>query len=171
MEENSVEIVKLRVGEWPLYKQIRVEAVTDSPQAFGSNRDQQLAHPDSFWQQRLEEAERGEQQWLLFARSGKDLVGMIGAYGEEETPQEATVISVYVTPSARGKGISTLLMRAILDELKKAGIHKVWIGVNIQQKAALHLYQKTGFVVERTEHNRMGDGEFHDEYLMSMLLK
>lgn len=170
MEDQALEIIQLRADEWPLYKQIRVEAVTDSPQAFGSNREQQLAHPDSFWQQRLEDAGRGERQWLLFARLGADLVGMIGAYRDENDPREATVISVYVTPAARGKGISHRLMRAILDELRKAAVHKVWIGVNIEQKAALHLYQKTGFVVERSERNRMGDGQFHDEYLLSMML-
>lgn len=171
MEETPVEIVTLRVDEWQLYKQIRVEAVSDSPQAFGSNRDAQLAHPDSFWQKRLEDAAKGKEQWMLFARAGGDLVGMTGAYRDEENPREATVISVYVTPAWRGKGISARLMRAILEALKAAGIRKVWIGVNIEQKAALHLYLKTGFQVELTEHNRMGDGKFHDEYRMSMLLE
>ena len=171
MDNPAVEIITLRVDEWPLYKQIRVEAVTDSPQAFGSNREQQLVHPDSFWQKRLEDAARGESQWLLFARSAGDLVGMIGAYRDENTSQEATVISVYVTPSARGRGISALLMKAILEKLRQAGMRKVWIGVNIEQKAALHLYQKTGFQVVATEHNRMGDGEFHDEYRMAMMLE
>lgn len=170
MENETLEIVTLAVDEWPAYKQLRIEAVSDSPQAFGSNREQQLTHPDSFWQKRLEDAALGQGQWLLFARCNGALAGMIGAYQDEETPQEATVISVYVSPSARGRGISTLLMRAILDELRKAGIQKAWIGVNIEQKAALHLYLKSGFQVVKTERNRMGDGQFHDEYLMSMLL-
>jgi ribosomal protein S18 acetylase RimI-like enzyme len=172
METSTVEIVRLPVEQWPAYRQIRLEALRDSPQAFGSTYTESLARPDSQWQTRLEEAAKGEEVWLLFARIGERLVGMIGAYVEEKVePPVAAIVSMYVTPAERGKGISTRLMQAILETLQAAGIYKAVLGVNVDQTAALHLYQRFGFTIYETVVNRMGDGVDHSEYLMEHILQ
>lgn len=165
-----IEILPLPVSEWPAYRQIRLEALHDSPQAFSSTYAGQLARPDSFWQGRLEEAARGEQSWLLFARSGERLVGMIGAFRTEAQADQAEIVSVYVTPEARGQGVASRLMGAILDVLKAKGFRKVTLGVNASQAAALHLYQRSGFSIVRTENVLMGDNVRYAEHLMEKTL-
>ncbi len=154
--------------QWPAYRELRLEALRESPQAFGSNYQDQQARPDSFWQGRLAEAAKGEQSWLLFARAGDRLLGMIGAVREEpEGPLTvATIISVYVRPEARGRGVSNRLMQAILDTLKEAGIQKALLGVVTEQAAALHLYQRFGFTSYHSELHLMGDGVQRTELLM-----
>jgi ribosomal protein S18 acetylase RimI-like enzyme len=171
MLRADIEIITLPAVGWQAYRRLRLEALRESPQAFSTTYQEQVVKPDNYWQGRLEDAARGEQTWLLFARSGQDLLGMIGAYRENRDESQddhrlATIISVYVTPPARGRGISRLLMEAILDRLKQAGFHKVQLGVMSDQAAAVHLYQSFGFVTVKTEHNRMGDGLQHEEVWM-----
>ena len=167
METSPIEICTLAPAEWRAYRALRLEALRDSPQAFGSSYQDQLSRPDSFWRTRLEDAAKGQHTWLFFARAGQAWVGMTGAYHEEaDDPGLATIVSVYVTPTARGQGISTRLMQAILDQLRQAGFRTAQLGVVLGQTAALHLYQGFGFKVVRTETNLMGDGLEHVEYLM-----
>ncbi len=154
--------------QWPAYRELRLEALRESPQAFGSNYQDQQSRPESFWQSRLADAAKGGQSWLLFARTGDRLLGMIGAVREEpEGPLTvATIISVYVRPEARGRGVSNRLMQAILDTLKEAGIQKALLGVVTEQTAALHLYQRFGFTAYSSESHLMGDGVRRLELLM-----
>lgn len=174
-ELQQIDIVQLPVEAWRDYRQIRLEALHDAPQAFGSIYQEQLVKPDDYWQSRLEDAAKGENSWLLFARSGDQLIGIIGAFranseAEPARGPEATIVSVYVTPAARGRGVSSLLMQGILDVLKEHGFHRVQLGVNIEQAAALGLYQRFGFTIFETEDHLMGDGAIHTEALMAKTL-
>jgi ribosomal protein S18 acetylase RimI-like enzyme len=174
METAPVEIVTLSPDEWQAYRDLRLEMLQESPQAFGTTYQAQSVKPDSFWQTRLESAAKGEQNWLIFARADQQLVGMMGAFrGSRDFPDasdRATIIAVYVTPAWRGKGVSYLLMRAILDTLKENGIRVVHLGVTVEQIAAVHLYQRFGFTIVNTEYELMGDNAFHDGYLMEKVL-
>ncbi|OGO72785.1 MAG: hypothetical protein A2Z49_07565 [Chloroflexi bacterium RBG_19FT_COMBO_56_12] len=174
MDASPLEIITLSPHEWQSYRQLRLESLQESPQAFGSPYKDQVAKPDSYWQSRLADAAKGEQSWLLFARAGGQLLGMIGAFRDEvddpSAADQAAVISVYVTPTWRGRGISSLLMQTILDVLKENGIRLAHLGVNLDQAAALHLYQRFGFNIVSTVTHPMGDGIDHDEYLMEKLL-
>lgn len=165
-ETPAIEIVQLPVEEWQAYRALRLEALSEAPQAFGSTYLDQVDKLETFWQARLEAAARGEDSCLLFARMGERLVGMMGAFRETAGTDMAEIVSVYVSPSARGLGVGARLMEAILETLQRWGVRRARLGVNIEQTAAVRLYQRFGFrEVERVRHT-MGDGAEHDEVFM-----
>ncbi len=166
LNDDPVEIVSLPPEHWQAYRAIRLEALRDSPQAFGTTYADMLAKPQGFWQLRLEDAASAKSSWLLFARRAGSVLGMIGAFADPPESRAAAVISVFVTPAERGQGVSRLLMHAILERLAQAGFTQAHLSVNIEQKAALRLYQNFGFRVTASETNPMGDGQVHEEYLM-----
>lgn len=168
---TSIEIIQLTPDNWQAYRALRLEALQTEPQAFGSTYASNLQHPESFWRGRLEEAAVGEKGWLLFARRGDQLVGMIGAYASDD-PAVVDVISMYVQPAHRGQGISKLLMSAILHTLSQyPQFERARLTVNPQQTAALKLYESFGFVTVGTERARMGDGNEYDERIMEKRLR
>src|ERR1700731_4718233 len=88
-------------GDWQALRDIRLEALRDAPAAFGSTYER--------------EARRGEARWRdWIARGGiflaylpdlgaSDSAGLIGGY--QEDPVTVELVSMYVRPSARGRGV------------------------------------------------------------------
>jgi GNAT superfamily N-acetyltransferase len=52
---------------------------------------------------------------------------------------------VFVLPKFRGKGVGTLLMRALMKAAKEDGATKVGLQVDIENGAGLALYKSMGF--------------------------
>lgn len=162
-----MKIGKLSTLDWQEYKALRLRALKEDPQAFGASYQTNLAYPDTEWKRRLENASKGETNWLLFAKDNDKLVGMIGAFIEDGDIDTATIFSVYVPIEERGKGISNELMDSILKELsQKSILRKVKLMVNKDQTAAVGLYKKFGFRETGIQHFKMGNGEFADELMM-----
>jgi ribosomal protein S18 acetylase RimI-like enzyme len=163
---SEVEMVKLPPEQWQRYREIRLEALREEPQAFGSSYAEMEQRSDTYWQERLADAAQGETSRLLFAQEGERLIGMIGAF-YDETQENAHIISVYVSKAARGKGVGKALMASILSELgKKAGMRNVVLGVNQEQTAAVALYRQFGFEVASELEEVQGDGKEHRGYVM-----
>jgi ribosomal protein S18 acetylase RimI-like enzyme len=154
---------------WEAYRALRLEALREEPQAFGSSYEENLQLPDTFWQGRLAQAVEGRTSWMLFARQHDHLVGMVGAYQTEAMMSQniAFVVAVYVTAAARGQGISRHLMLELLDLLKQTtSIRRVRLTVNVAQTEAVRLYERLGFATLCSENGRLGDGKYYDEYIM-----
>ncbi len=168
---SNVQIVRLMPEEWRRYREIRLESLREEPQAFGSSSAVMAEKPETYWQGRLAEAMQGEKSWLLFAQEGEHVIGMIGAFCDE-AQVFATIVSVYVSKEARGKGTGKILMEGILSEIgKKESIRKVILGVNQKQKAAVELYRRFGFSVTGEREEVQGDGKSHRGYVMEKELR
>ncbi len=167
---TNFQVVQLMPEEWQPYKQLRLEALLLEPQAFSSRYASAIQNPDSYWQGRLVEAQAGQKSWLLFAKENDRLIGMIGAYAEEES-DEVGIISVYVTKEKRGQGVATVLMAAILAEVGKKGVfQKAVLTVNADQTPAVALYRHFGFQIVGEEMEIQGDGNSHPSYIMEKAL-
>jgi ribosomal protein S18 acetylase RimI-like enzyme len=166
-----IQIIELSARKWQEYRQLRLDALKESPQAFSSRYEEQVNRPDEFWKSRLEEAAKGGSSWLLFARSGEKLVGMVGAARDPVNGLEAEIISMYVLPEARGRGVAGLLMHAILMVLKESGICKACLTVNLDQAPAVHVYKKFGFDITQVDTVVMGDGAAYNEAVMEKIME
>lgn len=54
--------------------------------------------------------------------------------------------SVYLGPEARGRGIGTTLMKAVIDSARAQGFHALIGGLSADNEASLSLHDKLGFV-------------------------
>ncbi len=168
---SDFEIIQLRPEQWQRYREIRLESLQEEPQAFGSTYADMAQRPPDYWQGRLADAERGENSRLLFAQAGERLVGMIGAFYDQER-QAAIIVSVYASKAARGKGVGKALMDGILAEIgKKGGIRRAALGVNQEQTAAVRLYRRFGFQISGEKEEMQGDGQKRRGYIMEKWLE
>ena len=99
---NTISIIKSGDVSWKDYRDVRLEALREDPQAFGSSYQDNVQKPDSYWQGRLAEAAEGKNSWLLFAKENDRLIGMIGAFQSDDDTKHntATIISLFVTKDA-----------------------------------------------------------------------
>ncbi len=162
-----MEIIRLPVEEWQQYRDLRLRALKEDPQAFSTTYADAVGFPDEMWRGRLLDALQGGHSWLFFAREAGKLVGMIGAFVDEASPQTATIVSVYVPAEERGKGISAAMMACILSELSTNGaLKKAVLAVNKAQLPAMGLYEKFGFQIVGMEPGVSGEGKPVEELLM-----
>ena len=93
--------------------------------------------------------------------------GKIAAYvGAESVLDESNIGNIVTHKDYRGKGIGTVLFKAMLDELKASGIVKVFLEVEHDNVPALRLYEKLNFV--KYGHRRDYYGAGKDAVLMSL---
>lgn len=162
-----IKITRLPTERWSDYKQLRLEAVQDSPQSFLTTAEETNQEPDSEWQDKIKN--------MFFAVTEDDqLVGMVGCYSDnkEKLSHIAHIVSVYVSPSFRGQGIARQLLTTALDFAKTSKqIKKVQLEVVTTQVPAYHLYLSLGFqkVGARQLAVRVGD-TYYDEILLEMIL-
>lgn len=78
------------------------------------------------------------------------------------------IMNLAIDPSRRGRGIATLLLQRALSHLSGADAVRAELEVRIGNEAAIQLYRKHGFEIERRipHYYRGGD----DAYLMSRRL-
>lgn len=161
---DDVKIIKLDPNDWLLYRDLRINAVQESPQAFGTSYEEELATSDADWKRRL-----GLN--MLFAVKNGKLVGMVGAVIEsrERLRHIAKVISMYVVPEERGKKVGTLLLSHLLEDLKNFEcLKKITLQVTLEQIPAIRLYKKLGFHVSGVLEDEYYFGNrFYDQLIMT----
>ncbi|MEE1930089.1 N-acetyltransferase family protein [Streptomyces sp. TRM 70351] len=77
------------------------------------------------------------------------VLGWVAAAAVSRRPAYAGVVehSVYVHPAARGRGIATALLRALIASTEAAGIWTVQAGVFPENTASLTVHRRAGFRV------------------------
>ena len=86
-------------------------------------------------------------------------MAMMGCYVDEQ--QRATVFGVYVTPTARGTGVSDALLIAVEEWATAEGHGALRLFVHDRNEPAMRLYTRRGFATldERQPHPNV-PGEF-----------
>ncbi len=89
---------------------------------------------------------------------------------KRETMMHGGVFGIGVIESHRGFGIGPAVLRATLDQAKKAGFKRVELTVREDNLRAKSLYELAGFVTEGVKRKAaLFDGNYYDLILMSLL--
>ena len=172
-ETSKIKIVELSISDWKDFKKIRLEALKEEPQAFGSSYAKDAAYPDSKWQERLRDGESKKSIYLFAELEGK-IVGMVmgGRTDEDKKEHLAHVWGTYVDSKAREKGIGKELMQRVIKELgKDTDVQRIRVQVNAEKKPAVKLYESLGFKRIRIMTSEMGDGLEHPAIEMEKSLR
>ncbi|MDF7637645.1 GNAT family N-acetyltransferase [Leuconostocaceae bacterium ESL0958] len=79
-------------------------------------------------------------------------------------------IQIIIDPNFQGKGLAQAGMAAGLEyALDVLNLHKIYLYVDVENAAAIHIYQKLGFQEEgRLRQHYYAEGQYHDSYLMGL---
>jgi GNAT superfamily N-acetyltransferase len=80
---------------------------------------------------------------LLVARDGTTVVGTAALVDNGDATAELK--RMFVSPSARGLGVGSLLLGAVEDRARDSGIRVLRLETGLPQAAAIALYEKHGF--------------------------
>ncbi len=168
----SAAIIELPVERWQEYKELRLKALAE-PTAFDITPEEETQRINGDWELEYSKLSSGKSGVVLFAQSGEQLVGMVGAhFGETMKSRHIAVpFGFFVQKEYRGQGLGQKLLEALIEKLKELEIVKINIGVYETQQSAIKLYEKLGFqrVGVLRKELKIAD-KFYDCYEMEMLL-
>jgi len=151
---------------------LRLRALRDNPEAFGSTYEETLARGNEWMRQRLRSKE--DETFYLGAFEESRLVGMVGYYREDiiKTRHKGYVVSMFVVPESRGLGAGKALLQALIARARQIeGLQQLHLAVVTTNQAAYQLYRSLGFEAYGTEPRALKSGEqYWDEYLMVLHL-
>jgi GNAT superfamily N-acetyltransferase len=144
---DEIQVRTIRPDEWAELRAIRIEAISDTPTAFGSTLDDTRAHPDAYWRWRAENNAAGTESVLFVAERSRGWVGLAGAFLDESNPAKSCdLISMWVRPTERGRGIGRGLVEAVVAWARSRGLEQVALWVTATNLEAAGLYRNCGFV-------------------------
>jgi len=132
---DRVAIVRLEPEDWEVFRDLRVAALTDAPHAFGSTLDGERRLGEADWRAKL--ASRAQ-----FVARDDAPIGTVGAYRDGDVME---LISMWVDPRRRGRGIATSLVDRVIVHARGLGCGEVRLWVAEGNTAAERLYRRCGF--------------------------
>jgi RimJ/RimL family protein N-acetyltransferase len=148
------------------YRELRLEALLDSPTAFSADHQSNLRQPMSFWEGRLASDEHG---LMFFAEQENTLIGMTGVRKGEspKTKHGAYLWGVYVRPAWRGLHVAEALIEICADWARERQVVILKLGVMANNEPAIRCYARCGFTIYGTEPRALFyEGQYYDEFLM-----
>jgi GNAT superfamily N-acetyltransferase len=129
-----------------LYRTVRLAALNDAPSAFGSTRAAEAGRPDHEWFERAAAGSKGSARATFFAEDSGDVIGLIGGYREQDADEVVEVVSMWVAPRLRRRGVGQALLEEVIRWAEETGATEVALWVTCGNTPAEHLYQAMGFV-------------------------
>jgi RimJ/RimL family protein N-acetyltransferase len=149
-----------------LFREIRLEALQQAPEAFGSTFEQECLQSLAQFEAVLTKSD------VFGAFREADLLGMAGYRTQDgaKRAHKGFLWGMYVRASARGTGVAKPLVEAVLAHAHER-VELVQLTVVKENEAAQRLYRRCGFVAYGHEvHALKQDGRYYDEVLMAVAL-
>ena len=142
-----IDVRQIRGGEWERLREIRLEALADTPSAFATTLAEAEAFPDSLWQERAIAGAADVDQITVLAVSGERTIGMTVALGRPNSDHLVVpIVSVYVTPSERRKGVAERLLSVAEEWVRDQGGSHTSLWVEEENLPARRFYESIGYV-------------------------
>lgn len=143
-----INIVPITDETFPAWRELRLRALVDHPDAFGQPYATYAAiSPESALAQF--QARRDEESVFFGAFSASELVGTVGIFREQrpKSVHKMTLVAMYVAPEARGTGTADALVQAAIAQARATdGVLQIHLAVTSHNIAARKLYERHGFI-------------------------
>lgn len=149
-----IELRRLTVGDWPLWRELRLAALAEAPYAFSSRLADWQGEGDTEqrWRARLEIPGAVNFVAVLDGRPA----GM--ASGVPAGDRSAELISMWVSPAARGRGVGDQLVAAVEQWARQVGASVLRLAGAPGNQNAAALYLRNGFRYTGERGDLMPDG-------------
>ena len=127
-------------------RRLRLGALAEAPDAFDSPLAGERALPAEVWVRRAAAGAAGETVATFIADDEGDYIGLVTGLWEVEGPGRVMVVSMWVAPRARGRGLGRQLLDAVVGWARERGARQVDLWVTDGNDPARTLYEQAGFV-------------------------
>ncbi len=142
-----VTVRRLTPEDAPLLKSVRLNALADAPDAFGSTYEREVAFTDDVWAARLNPTANPH----FIDHDDGAVLGLVAGVRADEDRTNLYLVGMWVAPDARGTGCADRLVRRVIDWAGTEPADALRLHVMENNERAERVYQRHGFV--RTGHS------------------
>jgi RimJ/RimL family protein N-acetyltransferase len=137
-------IRRLNLGEASLYREIRLRALQESPDAFTTTYESALKRDYGSWVAQADGSAQGSDRatFIVFADQP---IGLAGLYRDPDLPVRGELIQVWVAADHRGSSVAAELLDRIFEWASHNNFHLVRAQVTPANSRAFRFYEKYGF--------------------------
>ena len=132
-------VEQLRPDDWRAWRDLRLEALKDTPIGYGERLADVVGLTDEEWERRVNHPPRPGVRFLAY--DGDDVVGMAGGFVDEQ--EQPVLFAVYVRPEHRGGEVVAALVAAV----QAWAAEPLTLHVHEDNHRARRAYEKLGFVL------------------------
>lgn len=163
MQADDIRVRRLLPEDAARYREIRLEGLRVSPEAFGNTFEVENARPIELFADRIRDSE------TMGAFEGAEILGVAGLrtnQGPKES-HKGMLVGMYVRPQARNRGVGRRLVEAVMEVARRRGVELLQLAVVSDNEPARRLYARLGFVEYGIEKKSLKQGgRYTDEVLM-----
>lgn len=136
---DDIEIRLLDEVEWQLYREVRLAALADAPDAFVARVEDEAPRGEEFWQERMSRAHR-----FVAEREGRP-VGLVGLGLHDGDPETAEVFGLWTAPTMRGQRVARGLVSAAAQKAAEDGRRLLYFWAGSDNASAVGFASSFGF--------------------------
>ncbi len=130
------EVRRLDPDEWPVWRDLRLRSLADSPDAFGSTLEREEAFAEEDWRDRV-------QSMAVVAFVDGTPAALGGGY--RIRPGWVQVVAMWTDPAYRGRGLARQVLDAVVRSARSEN-RRLVLDVARGNSAARTAYEHYGFV-------------------------
>ena len=139
-----MDVRRIRADEWRLWRDARLRMLREEAAYFSTRYEDVVREPEAVWQSRTAEAAEGIDKVLFVAEDDGATLGVVGGFRRLD-PTEVQLVSLWVDPAARGRGVAWVLIRAVAAWARALGAAVVVLFVQEANVPGRALYLRAGF--------------------------
>jgi GNAT superfamily N-acetyltransferase len=147
-----MKIRRAKLGDEPMLRALRLEALTEAPEAFGSTYARELARTTADWQRWFEPG------ITMILEDGGIARGLIAGVPDREDPASVHLMAMWVHPLLRGSDGANTLVAALLTWARERSAQHMQLMVIASNERALRFYARHGFRPTGHQSTRERDG-------------
>ncbi len=141
-------IRRLAKGEWPLYRQVRLAALKDAPEAFSTTYESASQRSPESWAAQADAAAEGSDRFTFLVLKKDEPVGLASLYRDADGSGQGEMIQVWIAPALRGGRLAGELLDFIFRTAQNHGFGRIRAEVFMANERARRFYEKHGFTRE-----------------------
>lgn len=164
---TDITIRPLTDDEWETYRDVRLRALQESPDAFAASADKEQGYGEDFWRTRISRSSR------LIAEQGEGNVVGVVSVGQRpgDDVRVGELFGLWVAPELRGKGVAWKLVSSGVEQARKESYEFVvyWVGTDNGRAVAFASsfgFRPTDSRRPMRDQSGADDGEVQDELAM-----
>ena len=148
---NMVAIEPITRENMFLFKAVRLRALQNAPHAFSATYAKESQFDDAEWLRRTERM-NGDKGVGFLAMDGDAGCGIVGAFLDANDVTQAQLVSMWMAPTYRQRGVGRLLVNEVLSWARRRGACTLLLMVTSNNEPAIRFYERLGFTrTGRTE--------------------